>query len=390
MGWNEPGGNKPRDPWGGGGGDQGPPDLDEVIRNLKNKFGGLFGGGGSGGSGGASGGNPGPFIALVVGVLVVIFGIWGFYQVDESEQAVVLRLGKFDRIAGPGLNWHTPILEDYAKANVTQTKSHTVQQEMLTKDTNIVYVSLEVQYRVVDPKAYLLRVARPETVLQHSTESALRHVVGGSTMDQVLKERREEIRVQVQARLQEYLDRYNTGLTTVNVALNETAAPQPVQDAFNDVARAKEDQDRFEKEAQAYANSIIPRARGQAQRILEEAQGYKQKVIATAEGDADRFTALLNEYRDAPEVTRERLYIETIQEVLGNTSKVLVDVKEGDNLMYLPLDQIMKRHREVMDASGASGNQNSSSSSGGGNNSGAESGDSGNDSLYSRSNRGIR
>jgi membrane protease subunit HflK len=246
-----------------------------------------------------------------------------------------------------------------------------------------------VQYRVVDPKAYLLRVARPETVLQHSTESALRHVVGGSTMDEVLKERREEIRVQVQARLQEYLDRYNTGLTTVNVALNETAAPEPVRDAFNDVARAKEDQDRFEKEAQAYANSIIPEARGKAQRILEEAQAYKERLIATAEGDADRFTALLKEYQDAPQVTRERLYIETIQEVLGNTSKVLVDVKDGDNLMYLPLDQIMKRHREVMESSGASGSQGSSSSSGSGNSSGS-SGDSGSDSLYSRSNRGVR
>lgn len=387
MGWNEPGGNKPRDPWGGGGGDQGPPDLDEVIRNLKNKFGGIFGGGsGNGGSGGNSGGNPAPLLAGLAGILVVLFLVWGLFQVDESERAVVLKLGKFDRIVGPGLNWHTPILEDYSKANVTQTSSYTVEQQMLTRDTNIVYVSLEVQYRVVDPQAYLLRVSRPETVLQHSTESALRHVVGGSSMDDVLKERREEIRVLVQQRLQKYLDSYNTGLTTVNVALNETAAPEPVRDAFNDVARAKEDQDRFEKEAQAYANSVIPEARGKAQRILEEAEGYKQRVIATAEGDADRFTAVLKEYRAAPEVTRERLYIETIQEVLSSTSKVLVDVKDGDNLMYLPLDQIMKRHREAVD-SGASSSQGSSSSSSsdGGNSSG-----SGNESLYSRSNRGDR
>jgi membrane protease subunit HflK len=375
MGWNEPGGNgnKPRDPWGGGG-NQGPPDLDEVLRNLKKQLSGLFGGGkGGDGSGRPSGGGkPGPLIAIVVGVLAVIYVGIGLFQVDESQRAVVLKFGKFDRVVGPGLNWHTPLFEDYFKANVTQTKTYNVQQEMLTKDTNIVSVALEVQYRVVDPKAYLLRVSRPETVLQHSTESALRHVVGGSTMDEVLKERREEIRVSVQNRLQEYLDRYNTGLTTVNVALNETAAPQPVQDAFNDVARAREDEDRFQKEAQAYANSVIPEARGKAQRIMEEAQAYKEEIIATAEGDAKRFNALLTEYRRAPEVTRERLYLETMEQVLGKTSKVLVDVKEGDNLMYLPLDQIMKRHSEAMPSSG-SGNQSSSSSSSSGSNSASSS-----------------
>ena len=257
MGWNEPGGkgNGPRDPWGGGGGgNQGPPDLDEVIRNLKDKFKANFGGG-SGGGRGSGGGtpsmSPAPLIGIIVVVLLVTFGVWGVFQVDESERAVVVRFGKFDRMVNPGLNWHTPLIENYYKANVTQTSNYQVQQDMLTRDTNIVYVDLGVQYRVVDPKAHLLRISRPREVLEHSTESALRHVVGNASMDDVLRDQRVQIGVSVEERLQEYLDRYNTGLRVVNVALNETAAPEPVRDAFNDVARAREDQVRFKEEARA-------------------------------------------------------------------------------------------------------------------------------------------
>lgn len=398
MGWNEPGGkgNGPRDPWGGGGGNQGPPDLDEVIRNLKDKFKANFGGGSGGGRGSGSGGggpsmNPAPLIGIIVAVLVVVFGAWGIFQVDESERAVVVRFGEFNRVVEPGLNWHTPLFENYYKANVTQTSSYEVKQDMLTRDTNIVYVNLGVQYRVVDPKAYLLRISQGDQVLQHSTESALRHVVGNSSMNDVLRDRREEIRTLVQQRLQEYLDRYNTGLTVVNVALNETAAPEPVRDAFNDVARAREDQDRFEKEAQAYANSVIPEARGRAKRIVEEARGYREEIVSRATGDTRRFEQLLTEYQQAPEVTRKRLYLETMEEVLGNTGKVLVDMESGNNMMYLPLDKITEKHRKSGAAgsdSGSSGGSSSSSSSSG--SSGSSGADDGGGSLYSRGNTEIR
>ncbi|HBP67711.1 MAG TPA: FtsH protease activity modulator HflK, partial [Alcanivorax sp.] len=208
--------------------------------------------------------------------------------------------------------------------DVGQNRSYEISEEMLTEDTNIVAVTLEVQYKVLDPQAFLLRVGAPETILQHATSSALRHVVGSSTMDDVLRDRREDIRLLVRERLQEYLDRYNTGLVINQVVLDKTAAPEAVRDAFDDVAKAKEDEDRFKKEAEAYYNSVIPEARGQAARITEEAEAYKVRVVAEAEGDAARFTDLVAEYRKAPEVTRQRLYLDSLTEVFSNSSKVLL------------------------------------------------------------------
>ena len=349
MAWNEPGGQKPRDPWGGGGGNnnQGPPDLDDVLKDLKDKLGGIFGGG-SGGDGSRGGGKGGgaALIGILLAGLLVFYSFWALFQVDSAEQGVVLRFGKFDRIVEPGLNFHLPPFEEYHRINVTQVKSHQVSEEMLTADTNIVSVSLEVQYQVLDPVAYLLRVADSEAVLVNAAESALRHVVGGATIDGVLSARREEIRQLIHARLQEYLDRYGTGLLVATVALDRTEAPAAVRDAFQDVTRAREDEDRFQKEAQAYANSVIPEARGRAQRILEEAEAHRAEVVDRARGEAERFGKLLDEYRRAPEVTRERLYLETMETVLSQTSKVLVDVSDGNSLIYLPLDQIMKGHRE--------------------------------------------
>ena len=211
MAWNEPGGQKPRDPWGGGGGgnnnnDQGPPDLDEVIRNLKNKLGGAFGGGGNkgdGGKGGVGGKPSGGMVAIVLGVLVFVYAFWAFFQVDSAEQGVVLRFGKLHRIVEPGLNWHLPPFEEYHKINVTQVGSHRISEEMLTGDTNIVSVTLDVQYRILDPAAYLLRVSNSEGVLRNATESALRHVVGSKTINAVLSSEREAVRSEVQQRLQE-------------------------------------------------------------------------------------------------------------------------------------------------------------------------------------------
>lgn len=393
MAWNEPGGQKPRDPWGGGGGgnknDQGPPDLDEVIRNLKDKLGGAFGGkGGNNSGGGGSSAPSGGVVAIVIAVLLFVYAFWAFFQVDSAEQGVVLRFGKLHRIVDPGLNWHLPPFEEYSKVNVTQVNSHRISEEMLTGDTNIVSVTLDVQYRVLDPAAYLLKVSNSERVLRNATESALRHVVGSKTINAVLSSEREALRSEVQLRLQEYLDTYSTGLLVSAVVLDSTQAPAAVRDAFQDVTRAREDEDRFQKEAEAYANAVIPEARGRAQRLREEAEAYRAEVEARATGEASRFSALLTEYRQAPEVTRERLYIETMQEVIGRSSKVLVDVQGGDSLIYLPLDQIMKQHRERDTSSGSSSDRSSSQrDSGGGSGSGGSNASGSNQqprSLYGR------
>ena len=342
MAWNEPGGNKPRDPWGGGG-DQGPPDLDEVLKNLRGKFSGLFGGKGGGGSSGNGGAS---VTAIVLVALVVLYLFWGAFTVQQQDRAVVLSFGKYDRTLGPGLNWHWPPVETFRRVNVDQVREYSVKEEMLTRDTNIVGVNLKVQYRVVDAQTYVLRVADSEAVLKHAVESALRQVVGASTMDQVLIEERERIGADVRARLQEYLDRYNTGLLIVELILDRTAAPDSVRDAFDDVARAKEDEERFRNEAQTYANGVIPDASGRARRLREEAQAYKEQVVARAQGDAQRFEALLTEYRRAPAVTRDRLYLETIEQVMSGASKVLIDTKSGNNMLYLPLDQMIRQQKE--------------------------------------------
>lgn len=340
MAWNEPGGNKPRDPWGGGG-DQGPPDLDEVLKNLRGKFSGLFGGKGGGSNGGGA-----SVVAIVLVALAVLYLFWAAFTVDQQDRAVVLSFGKYDRTLGPGLNWHWPPVETFRRVKVDQTREYSLREEMLTRDTNIVGVNLKVQYRVVDAQTYVLRVADSEAVLKHAVESALRQVVGASTMDEVLIEERERIGADVKTRLQEYLDRYNTGLLIIELILDRTAAPEAVRDAFDDVARAKEDEERFRNEAQTYANGVIPDASGRARRLREEAQAYKEQVVARAQGDAQRFEALLTEYRRAPAVTRDRLYLETLEQVMSGASKVLIDTKSGNNMLYLPLDQMIRQQKE--------------------------------------------
>lgn len=341
MAWNEPGGNKPRDPWGGGG-DQGPPDLDEVLKNLRGKFSGLFGGG----SGGASKGGGASLLAIIAAALVLLYLFWGAFTVDQQDRAVVLSFGKYDRTLGPGLNWHWPPVETVRKVKVDQTREYSVREEMLTKDTNIVGVNLKVQYRVVDAETYVLRVSDSEAVLRHAVESALRQVVGAASMDEVLIEQRERIGADVGARLQEYLDRYHTGLLIIELILDRTAAPEAVRDAFDDVARAKEDEERFRNEAETYSNGVIPDARGRAQRLREEAEAYKEQVVARSVGDAQRFEALLTEYKRAPAITRDRLYLETMEQVLSGASKVLIDTKSGNNMLYLPLDQMIRQQKE--------------------------------------------
>lgn len=338
MAWNEPGGgdNKPRDPWGGG--DQGPPDLDEALKKLQEKIGGLFGGGGGSSSGGK--GVSGAMLGVVAAGALLVWALMGFYQIDEQERGVVLRFGKYHETVQPGLQWNPPLIDVVTKVNTTKVRAASFREIMLTQDENIVEVKLSAQYVIDDPTNFVLKVRDPERSLQHAAQSALRHVVGGTSMDLVLTEGRARIGIDVKERLQSYLNLYETGIRVSTVNVDESKPPSQVQAAFDDVIKAREDEERVKNEAQAYANGIVPEARGGAQRQIEEASAYREQVIANAEGEADRFNKLLGEYRKAPEVTRERLYLDAVQEVYSNTNKVMVDVEGGNNVMYLPLDKM--------------------------------------------------
>ncbi|MFU8764297.1 MAG: FtsH protease activity modulator HflK [Haliea sp.] len=342
MAWNEPGGggNKPKDPWGGG--EQGPPDLDEALKKLQEKLGGLFGGRGSGGGGKSGGGKSIPASLFVVAALVavVVWALMGLYQVDEQERAVVLRFGKYYDTVQPGLQWNPPLIDEVIKVNTTKVRAATFRESMLTRDENIVEVRMSVQYVIMDPTSFVLKIRDPEGSLQQAAQSALRHVVGDSRMNSVLTEGRAQIGVDVQTRLQRYIDMYETGIRVVQVNIDDSKPPNQVQAAFDDVIKAREDEERLKNEAQSYANGIVPEARGRAQRVIEEASAYREQVVAEAEGEAERFKALLEEYAKAPEVTRERLYLDAVQRVFRNTSKVMVDVEGGNNVMYLPLDKM--------------------------------------------------
>lgn len=359
MAWNEPGGSK--DPWGGRGGDQGPPDLDEIVRKMQAKMGGLFGARKGGGP--RSTGNGGGFLSLgvIVVVAVVVWLLFGFYIVDEGRRGVELRFGQFSQSTMPGLHWHAPYpIESVELVDVEQRRfievgyrssgglgtsgQQTVPREalMLTQDENIVDIRVAVQYQVKDARDYLFNVRDPDATLKQVTESAIREVIGKSKMDFVLTEGRAEVAMQAKSLIQSNLDQYQAGLLVTTVNLQDAQPPEEVQDAFVDAIKAREDEQRQKQEAQAYSNDIIPKARGAAARLLEEAAGYQLSVIARAEGEASRFSQMLTEYTKAPEVTRKRLYLDTMEEVLANSSKVTVDVSKGNNLLYLPLDQMLK------------------------------------------------
>ncbi len=357
MAWNEPGGNNPKDPWGnnnrgrnngGGGGGNQPPDLDEALRKLMDQIGKLFGGGGKPSNDGSFWG----FIVVLAIVGAVFLALSSVYTLDEQERGVVLRTGKYDRTEMPGLRFRIPVLEDVIKVNATRVRETELRESMLTEDENIVEVQLNVQYRVTDPVSYALRVENPEASLSSAAESALRHEVGSTEMDLILTTGRVMLADGVKIRLQNYLDEYETGITLTNVNIKGAAPPAAVKEAFDDVQRAKQDKDRYINDAEAYANSVVPEARGRAQRQMEEARAYKERVIARAEGEAERFEKLLTEYNKAPQVTRERLYIDAITEVYTNTSKVLVDTENGNNMMYLPLDQLVRPVQAVAGQSG--------------------------------------
>ncbi len=353
MAWNEPGGNGSKDPWGnnkGNRGNQGPPDLDEVFKNLQDKFGSIFGGKGGGKSGSSGGGYSGFGIGLVVAILLAFWMATGFYKIEEAERGIVLRFGAHVDTVQTGLHWHLPIpIERVEKVDVTRVHTLPINSTMLTEDENIVDIIGTVQYQVVDAEQYLFNVRSPDISLLQITESALRQSIGRSKMDHVITEGRAEIAIQVEEIIQGIVNTYVAGISIFDVNIQEAKPPEAVKDAFDDVTRAREDEVRFKNEAEAYRNEVIPKARGASARILEEAEAYRSEVIARAEGEGERFKQLLKEYQKSPQVTRQRLYLDMKESVLTNSTKIMVDVDGGNNLLLLPLDKLMGR--QVTDGS---------------------------------------
>ena len=355
----------PNDPQWGKRPNDGPPDLDEILRKLKQKLSGLFRGrpapsGPSGPSGSGMPSMPSPafFGGSVAFVVVIALAIWlatGFYIVDEGRRGVVLRLGKYVETTMPGPRWHIPApFESVEIVNISQVRTVEVgyrgnaknkvpaEALMLTDDENIVDVQLAIQYTLKSPEDYLFNNRNPDDNVLQAAETAIREIVGKSKMDFVLNQGRSEIAVRVKVLMQQILDRYKTGINITTVNLQNVQPPEQVQASFDDAVRAQQDRERFKNEGQAYANNVVPNAGGVAARLLEEANGYKQSAVATAQGDASRFRQILAEYEKAPGVTRERLYLEAMQQILSSTSKVIVDQKGGQNLLYLPLDRLMQ------------------------------------------------
>lgn len=356
MSWNEPGGSK-KDPWSGRDQQDPPPDLDEVLRKLRENLGGLFGGG-SGKFG--TGGNPSKTLGLLLGIPLAIWALTGIYIVDEGNRGVVTRFGKYADTTQPGPHWHLPApIESVSIVNVEQQRFIEVgyrsggrQQNlgsvpkealMLTQDENIVDIRLAVQYQIKDAKNYLFNVLEPDATLKQVTESAERSIIGKSTMDFVLTEGRSGIADDIKSEIQQILDQYKAGIRVITVNFVDAQPPEEVQSAFEDAIKAREDEQRLVNEAEAYSNDVIPKARGAAARLLEESEGYKQRTIAKAKGEAGRFVQLLTEYEKAPDITRERLYIDTLESVLQKSNTLMLDVKNGNNMIYLPIDKLQRQ-----------------------------------------------
>jgi membrane protease subunit HflK len=342
MAWNEPGGDN-RDPWGGRGG-EGPPDLDEVARKMRDKMGRFFGGGsgGNGGSGGGKGIGSSLSFGLIAAVAVVVWALSGIYIVEPAERGVVLRLGKFNTVTMPGPHWFMRGIDKVITVDVDNLRPFQHRAKILTRDENIIQVELVVQYQVKDVRDYIFQVRDPDSTLRDATESALREVIGAIPMDDFLSGGRGAIVQQTKDLTQSILDQYRTGLALTSVNLQDPQPPEEVQGAFEDAIKAREDAVRFKNQAEAVALDIVPKARGDATRMREAANAYRERVIAQAEGEASRFSQTLAEYEKAPEITRKRMYLETMEYVLANASKVLLSVKEGNNIMYIPLDRVME------------------------------------------------
>ncbi|WP_294903012.1 FtsH protease activity modulator HflK [Tatumella sp. UBA2305] len=349
MAWNQPGNNgQDRDPWGSsnnkggnsgdnrGGRDQGPPDLDDIFRKLSSKL-GRFGGGKSDGQGQ----HGGKIAAVVVAVAVVVWAASGFYTIGEAERGVVTRFGQYSHLVEPGLNWKPTFIDKVRAVNVEAVRELATSGVMLTSDENVVRVEMNVQYRVTDPERYLYSVTDADDSLRQATDSALRGVIGRSTMDRVLTEGRTVVRSETQREIEETIRPYNMGISVLDVNFQAARPPEEVKAAFDDAIAARENREQYVREAEAYANEVQPRANGQAQRILEEARAYKERTVLEAQGEVARFAEILPEYKAAPQITKERLYLDTMERVLSHTRKVIVSDK-SNNLMVLPLDQLLK------------------------------------------------
>ena len=343
MNWD----NQNKDPWGG---KNDAPDFDDLVKKFSAILGGKKQSSNGSGGGNTGGGFKMPtsrlFLYALFGFLIV-YASQCIYQLDASERAVILRLGKFYEEQGEGLNFRLAGIDDRYIENVTLTRRYTQTNSMLTKDENIVDVTVSAQYRIANLKDFVLNVKDPETSLRQGIESALRHVVGDNTLEQTLTVGRENIAQEVQVRLQQILDAYATGLIVQQVNIEKTDPPAAVKDAFDDVVAAREDKERLQNEAERYALSIVPEARGQAQARIREAEGYKLEVVANAEGEVGRFVQLLEEYQKAPKVTRDRMYIDAIQNVLSSTTKIIIDIDSGNNIMLLPLDKMMDQGNKI-------------------------------------------
>ncbi len=331
MAWNEPGNGK--DPWKKGGNT--PNDLDKIVQNWQKRLSAIIGGGGS-----SSAGSSGGYILAVL--LLVAWGLTGLYRVDEAERGVEQRFGAYTLTTLPGLHWHFPYpIETVDVVNTNEVNNYPFRTEILTADEQYVFIQMVVQYRRSDPVKYSFEIVDPESTLQDVTESALREVIGTSTLLELVTEQRDQIAPSTSEILQATLDSYGAGITVTSISLEKLDYPQAVQAAVDDTQKARNDRDRFVLAADTYAKDIIPKARGRASRILQDAEAYRDRVIADAEGDAARFEALLTEYKKAPRVTRDRLYIEAIEEVYANSSKVFVDSQGSGNLLYLPIDKLI-------------------------------------------------
>jgi len=349
MAWNEPGGND-NDPWGNRKNSGGPPDLDEVFKNLKNKLDGLFGNKGHGGnsrSGGLPGGGlSGKGIGLLLAILGIVWLLSGVYVIQPAQSGVVTQFGAHVATTGPGPHWHIPWpVQEVEPVDVEQIRTAKLAgQLILTQDENIVDIDLAVQYNIKSAEDYLFNVSQPDQTLEEVVESAVREVIGQTALEPVLTTGRDVVWNTTLGSLQTILDDYETGINVTAVNLERAQPPEEVQAAFSDAIKAREDKERFINEAQAYRNEVLPRARGDAQRVIEESEGYKTRVEQAALGESQRFLSLLEEFEKAPEVTRDRLYLEAMESVFANTSKVLVDSEGGNNLMYLPLDKLIEQN----------------------------------------------
>ncbi|MEL0659327.1 FtsH protease activity modulator HflK [Psychromonas arctica] len=347
MAWNEPGKDdkKDQDPWNKNDkkNEQGPPDLDVVFQKISGFLGSLFGKkstqGPTGGSGNANGGK---FVAIAILTIIVL--VWfasGWYTVKESDRGVVLRLGAYHSQVEPGLHWNPKFVDQIIPINVEAFRTLPTSGFMLTEDENIVQVSMEIQYRIVSPEKYLFSVTNPDNSLLQALDSSLRFVIGHSTMDDALTTGREVVRQETWEMLDKIIAPYDLGVQILDVNLQQTRPPEQVKDAFDDAIAAQEDEERFVREAEAYEREKEPIARGQVKRIEQQARSYEEGIVLQAQGAVAKFNQLLPEYQANPEVTRQRLYIESMEKVLSNSSKVLIDNKAGGNLTFLPLDKLM-------------------------------------------------